>query len=386
MSAEDIMEEVRPSVRSFAEKEVIPVAGDLDRRNQEIPMDILRKMAELGYMGIIFPTDYGGSGLNHQAMVVVAEELSRAWLSVGSIMTRSLITGTLILANGTEEQKREWLPKIATGEILTAAAFTEPNHGSDTASFECRATPAKGGWSLNGQKTWCTLANRASILTVLARTDPDPSKKHKGLSMLLAAKKPGDGFEPPHLTGEHIPHIGYRGMKCYSLSFEDFFVPGENLIGLQTNRGFYQLMATYETARIQTAARAVGVGQAALEAALKYAKQRTQFGKPIHEHQVIRHKLAEMAARVEAARQLTYYAARMKDSGKRCDLEAGMAKVIATEMVETVTREAVQIHGGYGYSEEFDVQRYWRDGKVFSLFEGTTEIQMDVIGKRLMEK
>lgn len=380
------LEEIRTSVRDFVVREINPVASELDRKFQEIPMEIIRQMADLGYFGIMFPTEYGGSGLNHQAMVVVAEELCRGWLSVGSVMTRSLITGTLLLNSGTREQKEKWLPLIASGKILTAAAFTEPNHGSDTASFECRADRVQGGYHINGQKTWCTLANRASVLTLLARTDPHAQPRHKGLTMFLVEKEPGEEFKPPHLTGEHIPHIGYRGMKCYSLSFEDYFVPEENIIGRELNRGFYQLMNTYETARIQTAARAVGVGQAAFDAALKYASQRTQFGKKLHEHQVIRHKLAEMRTRLEAARQLTYYAARMKDTGKRCDLEAGMAKVFATEMVEFVTREAVQIHGGYGYSEEFDAQRFWRDGKVFSLFEGTSEIQLDVIGKRLVER
>ncbi|MEM3086272.1 MAG: acyl-CoA dehydrogenase family protein [Halobacteria archaeon] len=382
----DAVEEIRTAVRDFVAKEVEPVASDLDRKSQEIPMGVIKQMGDLGYFGIIFPAEYGGSGLNHQAMVVVAEELCRGWLSVGSIMTRSLITGTLLLNSGTKEQKERWLPLLASGKILPAAAFTEPNHGSDTASFECRADKVKGGYHINGQKTWCTLANRAGVLTLLARTDPKVQPKHKGLTMFLVEKEPGDTFKPPNLTGEHIPHIGYRGMKCYSISFEDYFVPEENIVGRELNKGFYQLMNTYETARIQTAARAVGVGQAAFDAALKYANQRTQFGKKLHEHQVIRHKLAEMRTRLEAARQLTYYAARMKDTGGRCDLEAGMAKAFAAEMVEFVTREAVQIHGGYGYSEEFDVQRYWRDGKVFSLFEGTSEIQLDVIGKRLVEK
>lgn len=381
----EAVEEVRAAVRDFVQREVVPVAGDLDRRNQEIPMEVIRKMAELGYLGIIFPPEFGGSGMGHLAMAVVTEELARGWLSVGSIMTRSIIAGTLLLNSGTPDQKEKWLPRIASGKILTAAAFTEPNHGSDTASFECRADKTKGGYHINGQKTWCTLANRASVLTLLARTDPKAQPKHKGLTMFLVEKEPGDQFKPPNLTGEPIPHIGYRGMKCYSLSFEDYFVPEENVVGKELNKGFYQLMNTYETARIQTAARAVGVGQAAFDAALKYSKQRVQFGKQIHEHQVVRHKLAEMATRLEAARQLTYYACKMKDTGKRCDLEAGMAKIAAAEMVEFVTREAVQIHGGYGYSEEFDVQRFWRDGKVFSLFEGTSEIQLEIIAKRLLE-
>jgi (2S)-methylsuccinyl-CoA dehydrogenase len=380
--------EIRQSVRAFVEREILPIATRLDRQRAEIPMEVIQKMAELGYLGLTIPAEHGGAGLDHESMCVVTEELCRGWLSVGSVMTRNLITGTLILANGTDAQKRKWLPALATGKILSAAAFTEPNYGSDTASMECRATYDAAGkrWIVNGQKIWCTMANRAHVLTTLVRTNPDPSLKHKGLSILLIEKEPGDRFRPPEINGEEIPSIGYHGLHCFALGFEDCPVPEENLLGGTPGRGFYQLMATYESARIQTAARAVGVAQAAMDAALRYAKERTQFGKAIGEHQVVKHKLAEMASRLEAARQLTYHAARMKDSGKRCDLEAGMAKVVATEMVEFVTRECIQIHGGYGYSEEFDAQRFWRDGKLFSVFEGTTEIQLEVIGRRLLER
>ena len=379
-------EEIRRSVRDFVEREVKPVANGLDRRNEEIPAGILRKMAELGYFGIIFPAEDGGLGLDYIAMAIVTEELSRGWLSVGSVMTRNLITGTLITANGTPEQKKHFLPRIARGELMTAAAFTEPDVGSDTASIKTRAVRKGDGYLLKGSKMWCTFANRAHILTVMARTDPDPGKRHKGLSLLLFEKQPGDGFMPPQLTGEPIPTIGYHGMKSFGLSFDDAYAPAANLIGGVEGRGFYQLMATYESARIQTAARGVGVAQAAYECAVKYARERSQFGQPIGNFQVIRHKLAHMAVEIEAARQLAYFAASQKDTGKRCDYEAGMAKVFAAEMAERVTREAMQIHGGYGYSMEFDVQRYWRDARVLSIFEGTSEIQLEVIGRHIMEQ
>lgn len=377
--------EIRKAVRKFTEDEVVPIAQELDRNNQEIPQDLIKKMAELGYLGLIFPTEYDGIGLDYIAMAIVAEELSRGWLSVGSVMTRSIITGTLLLAHGTEEQKKRYLPGIARGEIMTAAAFTEPDSGSDTGGMKLRATKTKGGYILHGEKTWCTFANRAHILTVLARTDPDMSKRHKGLSMFLVEKEAGETINHPNISGQPIPTIGYHGMRSYTLSFDECFVPEENMIGTEENRGFYQLMSTYESARIQTAARAVGVGQAAFEAALKYSKERIQFGQPICNFQAIRLKLSEMASRLEAARQLVYYACSMKDTHKRCDLEAGMAKVVAAEMVEYVTREGMQIFGGYGYSKEYPAERFWRDGRVISLFEGTTEIQHEVIARRLIE-
>src|SRR6266481_1040543 len=377
---------IRRSVREFVEAEVKPIANDLDRENKEIPEKILKQMAELGYFGVIFPVEDGGMGLDYISMAIVTEELSRGWLSVGSVMTRNLITGTLISVNGTPEQKKTFLPKIARGELMTAAAFTEPDVGSDTASIKTRAVRQGDGYLLKGSKMWCTFANRANILTVMARTDPDPAKKHRGLSLLLFEKEPGDKFVPPQLTGEPIPTIGYHGMRSYGLSFDDAYVPAKNLIGEKEGQGFYQLMATYESARIQTAARGVGVAQAAYEGAVKYAKERTQFGQPIGNFQVIRHKIAHMAVEIEAARQLAYFAASQKDTGKRCDYEAGLAKVFAAEMAERVTREAMQVHGGYGYSMEFNAQRYWRDARVLSIFEGTSEIQLEVIGRHIMER
>jgi (2S)-methylsuccinyl-CoA dehydrogenase len=377
-------QQIRESVREFVEREVVPIADELDNAEKEIPMPIIGKMAELGYFGLIFPAEYGGMGLDSLSMAIVTEELSRGWLSVGSVMTRMIITGTLIMANGTPEQKKKFLPKIASGEMLTAAAFTEPDVGSDTAAMKLRATKEGDQYKLYGEKTWCTFANRAHVLTVLARTNPDVQPPHKGLSLLLVEKEPGDGFHPPELGGSPIPTIGYKGMKSYSLGFDGYAVPRENLLGGEEGRGFYQLMATYEYARIQTAARAVGTAQASYEAALKYAQERIQFGHPIADFQVIRHKLAHAAVDIEAARQLTYYACEKKDSGVRSDLEAGMAKVFAAEMAERVTSEMMQIFGGYGYSREYPAQRFWRDARVFRIFEGTSEIQYEVIAKRLL--
>ncbi len=377
---------IRRSVREFVEAEVKPIANDLDRNNKEIPERILKQMAELGYFGVIFPAEDGGMGLDYISMAIVTEELSRGWLSVGSVMTRNIITGTLISANGTPEQKKKFLPPIARGEILTAAAFTEPDSGSDTASFKTRAVKEGDGYLIKGSKMWCTFANRAHMLTVMTRTDPDISKRHKGLSLILFEKEPGDDFMPPTLTGSPIPTIGYHGMRSYALQFDDAYAPAANLIGGREGQGFYQLMASYEAARIQTAARGVGVAQAAFECAVKYAKDRKQFGQPIGDFQVIRHKLAHMAVEIEAARQLCYFAAAEKDTGKRCDYEAGLAKAFAAEMAERVTREAMQVHGGYGYSMEFEAQRFWRDARVLSIFEGTSEIQYEVIGRRIMEQ
>jgi (2S)-methylsuccinyl-CoA dehydrogenase len=377
-------EEIRESVREFVTREVLPIADELDNAEKEIPMPVIGKMAELGYFGLIFSPDYGGMGLDTLSMAIVTEELSRGWLSVGSVMTRMLITGTLIQANGTEAQKQKFLPKICSGEMLTAAAFTEPDVGSDTASMKLRAVKEGNQYKLYGEKTWCTFANRAHLLTVLARTNPEAESKHKGLSLLLVEKQPGDEFHPPELGGSPIPTIGYKGMKSYSLGFDGYPCPVENLLGEKEGQGFYQLMATYEYARIQTAARAVGTAQAAFEAALKYSQERIQFGRPISEFQVIKHKLAHAATEIEAARQLCYYACTMKDQGKRSDLEAGMAKAFAAEMAERVTSEMLQVFGGYGYSREYPAQRFWRDARVFRIFEGTSEIQYEVIAKRIL--
>lgn len=378
-------EEFRNAVRRFTEEEIIPIASELDAKNAEIPMEIIQKMAEQGYFGVLFPEEYDGLGLDNITMTIVAEELSKGWLSVGSVMTRGVIMGTLLQAHGTEEQKKKYLPGLATGSVLPAAAFTEPDSGSDSASMITKATKTDGGYLLNGAKAWCTYANRANVLMVLARTNPDTSLRHKGLSMFFVEKESAEKIVHPNIKGEPIPTVGYHGMRSFNLALEDVFVPEEGLLGGEENKGFYQLMVSYESARLQTAARAVGVAQAAFDFALQYSKEREQFGVPICEHQAIRMKLSEMKVELEAARQLTYYAASLKDSGKRCDLEAGMAKVKAAKAVEFITREAMQVLGGYGYSKEFPVERFWRDGRVISIFEGTSEIQHEVIAKAILK-
>lgn len=374
---------IRESVRDFVRSEVEPIVPELDNAGAEIPLPMVRKLADLGYFGLIVPEAYGGSGLDPLAMALVTEELSRAWLSVGSVMTRMIITASLIDSCGTEEQKRKWLPKLCSGEVLAAAAFTEPDVGSDAAAVKTRAVREGDEYVITGEKAWCTFANRAHVLCTLVRTDPD-APKHKGLSLLLVEKEPGDEFMPPRLSGSPIPTIGYKGMNSYNVAFDGFRTPAENLLGGVEGKGFYQLMSTYEIARIQTAARAVGVAQAALDAALRYSKERLQFGRPISDFQAIRHKLAHSATEIEAARQLTWFACERRKTGVRCDLEAGMAKAFAAEMAERVTSECLQVFGGYGYSREFPAQRYWRDARVFRIFEGTSEIQYEVIARRLL--
>jgi (2S)-methylsuccinyl-CoA dehydrogenase len=383
MSLDETHAAMRASVRAFTDREIIPIADEHDNTERPVPDALIEKMAQLGYLGLIFSGEHGGQGLDMLATAVVTEELARGWLAAASIVTRALIAGSLIERHGTDDQRRTLLPAICSGRVLTAAAFTEPDAGSDAAAVALRATrEADGAWALTGAKTWCTFADRARLLTILCRTTPN-SERHSGLSILLAPKEPG--FSPPTLAGEAIPSIGYRGVTSYSLSFDQWRAPAGSLLGEKLGDGFRQLMATYELARIQTAARAVGVAQAALDAAISYARERRQFGVPIAEHQAIRHKLARVSSEIEAARQLTWYAARRRDTGERCDLEAGQAKAFAAEMVERCTSECLQVFGGYGYSREFPAQRYWRDARVFKIFEGTVEIQYDVIAKRLLD-
>src|SRR2546421_10200921 len=324
--------QIRESVRDFTEREVVSIANELDNKAAEIPSAVVKKMADLGYFGLIFSPDYGGSGLDTLSMAIVAEELSKAWLSVGSVMTRMIITASLVQTNGTDEQKKKFLPGLCTGEILAAAAFTEPDAGSASAGIKCRAVKEGDQYLITGEKTWCTWANKAHLLCTTVVTNPEAQRKHDRISILLIPKTPGNEFHPPQLAVSPIPSIGYKGMNSYSLQFDGYEAPAENLLGGVQGKGFRQLMSTYEIARIQTAARAVGVAQAAFEAALRYSQERTQFGKPISEFQVIAHKLAHMATQVEAGRQLTYHAARLKGTGQRRDPGAGGARALCTRM------------------------------------------------------
>jgi (2S)-methylsuccinyl-CoA dehydrogenase len=388
---DDTLALMQGNFRKFVNERVIPNAQRIHRRDELIPMELIAEMGEMGVFGITIPEAYGGHGLGKLAMCVVTEELSRGSLGVGSLGTRAEIAAELILQGGTEAQKTRWLPAIAAGTVLPTAVFTEPDYGSDLAHLKTRATRLEGGesWRIDGNKTWITHASRATLMTVLARTDP-AKPDHNGLSMFLAEKRPGieDGeFPDAGLSGTEIKVLGYRGMKEYELSFDGFRVPNDALLGGDggLGRGFRHLMTTFETARIQTAARAVGLAQAALEQALKYASERIQFGKLLIAMPRVARKLGRMLVLTHAARQLTWYAARMKDSGKRCDREAGMAKLLATRAAWECADAAVQIHGGNGYAEEYTVSRLLVDARVLSIFEGANEIQAHVIARRLLE-
>ena len=386
-----MLEEIRAQFRRFVDSEVIPQAQAIHQKDILIPMALVEKMSELGVFGLTIPEEYDGLGMSKVAMCVVTEELSRGYIGVGSLGTRAEIAAELILGGGTEEQKKAWLPKIAAGEILPTAVFTEPNTGSDLAHLGTRAVKQDdGSYRVHGQKTWITHAVRADLMTLLARTNPD-EPGYKGLSMFLAPKTrldpaPGEPeFVDSGLEGTEIEVLGYRGMKEYELSFDGFVVPEGSLLGGEEGAGFKQLMRTFESARIQTAARGCGVAQAALDDALLYSQERVQFGRPIFEFPRVARKIGRMVARVQAARQLTYYSARQKDSDKRCDLEAGMAKLLATRAAWESADANVQVHGGNGYAIEYLASRLLVDARVLSIFEGANEIQAHVVARRLLE-
>jgi (2S)-methylsuccinyl-CoA dehydrogenase len=384
---DETLEAIREEIRKFAEAEVVPHAHEWHLKNVYIPLEIIQGLADLGVFGLTIPEEFGGMGLGKVAMCVVTEELSRAYIGVGSLGTRSEIAGELILCGGTQAQKEKYLPKIASGEILPTAVFTEPNTGSDLASLRTRAVLDGDKYVVNGNKTWITHPVRADLMTLLTRTNPN-EPGYKGLSMLLAEKPRGDDANPfpaKGMSGGEIEVLGYRGMKEYEIAFEDFEVPAENLLGGVEGQGFKQLMQTFEGARIQTAARAVGVAQSAMELALRYAKDRVQFGKALVHFPRVADKIAMMAVEVHIARQLTYFAARAKDEGKRCDLEAGQAKLLGARVAWAAADNALQIHGGNGFALEYPVSRLLCDARILSIFEGAAEIQAQVIARRLLE-
>jgi len=384
---DDTLAAIRAEMRKFADSEVMPHAQGWHRSNRYIPLSIIAQMSELGVFGLTIPEAYGGLGLGKESMCVVSEELARGYIGVGSLGTRSEIAAELILGSGTEAQKSEWLPKIASGEVLPTAVFTEPNIGSDLAALKTRAVREGDAYKVSGNKTWITHPVRADLMTLLVRTDPQEAG-HRGLSMLLAPKPRGTDetpFPAPGMSGTEIEVLGYRGMKEYEIAFDGFEVPAANLLGGAEGLGFKQLMQTFESARIQTAARAIGVAQAAMEQALTYAQQRQQFDRPIIDFPRVSDKIAMMATEIMIARQLTYHAARQKDSGRRCDLEAGMAKLLAARVAWAAADNAVQIHGGNGFALEFPVSRLLCDARILSIFEGAAEIQAQVIARRLLD-
>ena len=369
---EETLAAIRDEMRKFADSEVMPHAQAWHRTNSYIPFDVLGQMSELGVFGLTIAEEHGGLGLGKESMCVVSEELSRGYIGVGSLGTRSEIAAELIIGGGTEEQKRKWLPRLASGEVLPTAVFTEPNTGSDLASLKTRAVRQGNVYKVYGNKTWITHPVRADLMTLLVRTNPS-EPGHRGLSMLLAEKPRGtdqNPFPAAGMSGTEIEVLGYRGMKEYEIAFDGFEVKAENLLGGVEGLGFRQLMQTFESARIQTAARAIGVAQAAMEQALAYAHERRQFGEPIIHFPRVADKIAMMAVEIMIARQLTYFAARQKDSGKRCDLEAGMAKLLAARVAWANADNAVQIHGGNGFALEFPISRILCDARILSIFEG----------------
>ena len=384
---DDTHAEIQEQMKSFSDAEVVPHAHEWHLKNEYIPLEVIQHLAELGVFSLSLPEEFGGMGLGKLAMCVVSEELSRGYIGVGSLGTRAEIAGELILNNGTPEQKAKYLPKIASGEMLPTAVFTEPNTGSDLASLKTRAVKDGNVYKITGQKTWITHPVRADVMTVLTRTNPD-EKGYKGLSMFLAEKPRGSDDKPfpaKGMTGGEIHVLGYRGMKEYDISFDAFEVPAENLLGGVEGQGFKQLMNTFEGARIQTAARAVGVAQCAMDLALKYGLERVQFGKPIYKFPRVANKVVMMCVETMIARQLSYFAAREKDEGHRCDLEAGMAKLLGARVAWANADNALQIHGGNGFALEYPVSRVLCDARILNIFECAAEIQAQVIARRLLE-
>mgnify|MGYP006077107311 FL=1 len=383
---DEMLEMVRDQFHRFTEEQVSPYAHEWHLKDELIPMSVVDQMCDMGVFGLTIPEEDGGLGMGKMAMCVVTEELSRGYIGVGSLSTRSEIAGELVRSCGTDDQKKKYLSKIASGEILPTAVFTEPNTGSDLASLKTRATLNGETYKITGNKTWITHASRTDMMTMLVRTNPDEAG-YKGLSMLLVEKPRGteeDPFPKDGMTGGEIQVLGYRGMKEYELAFDAVEVPAEQLLGGVGGQGFKQLMMTFESARIQTAARAIGVAQNAMELGLKYATERQQFQKPIYSFPRVAGKIAWMAVETMIARQLTYFAAREKDSERRCDIEAGMAKLLAARVSWSNADNALQVHGGNGYALEYPISRVLCDARILNIFEGAAEIQAHVIARGLL--
>jgi (2S)-methylsuccinyl-CoA dehydrogenase len=385
---DETMGMVREQFFRFAQEKVTPFAHRWHLKDELIPIELIGELSALGVFGLTIPESYGGAGLSKTAMCVVSEELSRGYIGVGSLATRSEIAAELILNGGTSAQKEQWLPKIASGEILPTAVFTEPSGGSDVAELRTRGVLEGDRYRIYGNKTWITHAARADLMTLLVRTRQDVAG-YRGLSMFLARKPRGsesDPFPADGMSGGEIKVLGYRGMKEYEIGFDGFEVPASDLLGGEEGQGFKQLMQTFESARIQTAARAVGVALAALDLGLRYALERQQFGKPLIAFPRVADKLAMMAVEIAIARQIAYYAAHEKDAGRRCDLEAGMAKLLAARVAWSAADNALQIHGGNGFALEYPISRVLCDARILNIFEGAAEIQANVIARRLLEE
>ena len=377
---------IRQEFNKFAKEKIEPFAHEWHLKDELIPLNVIDELANLGVFGLTIPEEFGGTGLDKITMCVVSEELSRGYIGVGSLATRTDIASELILCGGSKEQKEHWLPKISSGEVMPTAVFTEPNTGSDLGSLQTRAILDGEEYSITGNKTWITHASRANLMTLLARSDRNKGG-YKGLSMFLVPKSPGKDnvdFPDKGIKGGEIEVLGYRGMKEYEISFDDFRVNKANLLGEEEGKGFTQLMETFESARIQTAARAIGVAKNAFDLGLKYADERTQFGEKIINFPRVRDKLVNMAVEIMVAKQLTYFSARAKDDGKRCDLEAGMAKLLAARVAWTAADNSLQIHGGNGFALEYPISRVLCDARILNIFEGAAEIQAQVIAKRIL--
>jgi len=383
---DEFIDAARTQYRRFTEEKIVPYSHQWHLDNALIPDDLVAELAELGTFGVCIPEQYDGLGLGKLVMSVITEELSRGWIAAGSLGTRSEIAGDLIHHGGTEEQRQQWLPKIASGEILPTAVFTEPDTGSDMGSLGTRAIKTDNGWSIKGAKTWITHAARSDLMTLMARSKPDVNG-YAGLSMFLAPKPRGSEQEPfpaEGMTGTEIEVLGYRGMREYELSFDGFELDESSLLGAEQGNGFKQLMQTFEGARIQTAARAVGVARRAFELGLTYSLERKQFGKPIFHFPRVSDKIAMMSVDILVARELTYFAAREKDKGLRCDIEAGMAKLLAARTAWSNADASLQIHGGNGYALEYEISRILCDARILNIFEGAGEIQAQVIARGLL--
>ncbi|MDQ3608164.1 MAG: acyl-CoA dehydrogenase family protein [Actinomycetota bacterium] len=389
----DEQKAITEMVRQFADEQIIPNAEHFDHED-EFPQDIVDQMKELGLFGVTIPEEYGGMGLDLTTYVMIVEELSRGWISISGIINTHFIGSYLLMKFGTEEQKHRWLPRMATGEIRAAFSLSEPELGSDVQAIKTSAKKVDDThYEINGQKMWVTNGLMSGLVFVLVKTDPDAEPRHRGMTCFIAEKEPGVGENTGEYAGFTVPpklkKMGYKGVESTELVFDGYRCPAENVLGGEEaglNKGFAQMMDALEVGRANVAARGVGIAQRALELALRYSQERRTFGKPIAEHQAIQFKLADMATQIEAARLLTLKSARLKDAGERSDLEAGMAKLFASEAGRFCVEESFRIHGGYGYSKEYEIERLYRDAPLLLIGEGTSEIQRMVIGKKLLSR